>query len=74
MFVSPPPGVDWLQVCGPTAQTSTRTEDVDWAVLRVGDEAVAKATSKRPVASKHRSAIFTLSDDDTEEGENADIF
>ena len=74
MFVSPPPGVDWPQVGGPTAQTSTRTEDVDWAVLGVGEEAAAKAAGKRPAASKRQQAIFTLSDDETEEGEDANIF
>jgi len=74
VFVSPPPSVDWPQVGGPTAQTSTRTEDIDWAVLGVGEEAAAKAAGKRSVASKRRQAIFTLSDDDTKEGENAYIF
>jgi len=44
------------------------------AVLGVGEEAAAKAAGKRPAASKRRQAIFTLSDDDTEEGENVDIF
>ena len=72
--MSPPPGVDWPQVAGPTAQTSARTEDVDWVVLRVGEEAAAKAAGKRPAASKRRQAIFTLSDDDVEEGEDADTF
>ena len=71
MFVSPPPGVDWPQVAGPTAQTSAGIEDVDWAVLRVGEEAAARAAGKWPAASKHRQAIFTLSDDETED---ADIF
>jgi len=71
VFVSPPPGVDWPQVAGPTAQTSAGIEDVDWAVLGVGEEAAAKAAGKRPAASKRRQAIFTLSDDDTED---ADIF
>ena len=71
MFVSPPPGVDWPQVAGPTAQTSARIEDVDWAMLRVGEEAAAKAAGKRPTASKRRQAILTLSDDNTED---ADIF
>ena len=69
MFVSPPPGVDWPQVAGPTAQTSAGIEDVDWAMLGVGEEAVAKAAGKRPVASKHRQAIFTLSDDETEDAD-----
>ena len=63
MFVSPPPGVDWSQVA-----------DLDWAVLGVGEEAAAKAAGKRPAASKCRQAIFTLSDDDAEEGEDADTF
>ena len=71
MFVSPPPGVEWPQVAGPTAQTSTRTEDVDWAVLGVGEEAIARAAGKRSAASKRRQAIFTLLDDETED---ADIF
>ena len=69
--MSPPPGVDWPQVAGPTAQTSAGIEDVDWTVLGVGEEAAARATGKRPVASKRRQAIFTLSDDETED---ADIF
>jgi len=43
-------------------------------VLGVGEEAAAKVAGKRPAASKRHQAIFTLSDDDTEEGENADIF
>ena len=71
MFVSPPPGVDWPQVADPTTQTSIGGEDIDWAMLRVGEEAAAKVAGKRPVASKHRQAIFTLSDDETED---ADIF
>ena len=66
MFVSPPPGVDWPQVASPTAQTSTRIKDVNWAVLGVGEEATARAAGKRPAASKRRQAIFTLSDDETE--------
>jgi len=69
--MSPPPGVDWPQVAGPTAQTSAGTEDVDWAVLRVGEEAAAKAAGKRPAASKRHQVIFTLSNDDTED---VDIF
>ena len=69
--MSPPPGVDWPQVAGPTPQTSARAEDVDWAVLGVGEEATARAAGKRPVAKKHRQAIFPLSDDETED---ADIF
>ena len=69
--MSPPPSVDWPQVAGPTAQTSAGIEDIDWAVVGVGEEAAAKAAGKRPVASKHRQAIFTLSDDETED---ADIF
>ena len=43
-------------------------------MLGVGEEAAAKAAGKQPAVSKHRQAIFTLSDDDTEEGEDADIF
>ena len=43
-------------------------------MLGVGEEAAAKAAGKRPVASKRRQAIFTLSYDDAEEGEDADIF
>ena len=71
MIVSPPPGVDWPQVADPTAQSSARVEDVDWAVLEVGEEVAAKVVGKRPATSKRRQAIFTLSDDDTED---ADIF
>ena len=52
MFVLPPPGVDWPQVADPTTQTSAGVEDVDWAMLRVGEEAAAKAAGKQPVASK----------------------
>ena len=40
-------------------------------MLGVGEEATAKAAGKRPAASKRRQAIFTLSDDETED---ADIF
>ena len=58
--------MDWPQVAGPTAQTSTRIEDVDWVIIGVGEEAMARAAGKRPAASKHRQAIFTLSDDETE--------
>ena len=47
---------------------------MDWAVLGVGEEAAARAAGKQPTTSKHHQAIFTLSDDDTEEGEDADIF
>ena len=71
MFVSPPLGVDWPQVAGPTTQTNARIKDVDWAVLGVGEEAMARAAGKRPAASKRRQAIFPLSDDETED---ADIF
>ena len=74
MFVSPPPGVDWPQRAVPATQTSVGIEDVDWAVLGAGEEAAAKAAGKRPVASKRRQAIFTLSDDDAEEGEDAGTF
>ena len=37
----------------------------------MGEEAAPRATGKRPAASKRRQAIFTLSDDETED---ADIF
>ena len=40
-------------------------------MLRVEEEAAAKAAGKQPAASKRRQAIFTLSDDETED---ADIF
>ena len=69
--MSPPPSVDWPQVAYPTTQTSTEGEDMDWAVLGVGEETTARATGKRSAASKHRQAIFTLTDDETED---ADIF
>ena len=69
MFVSPTPSVDWPQVAGPTAQTSAGIEDVDWTVLGVGEEAAARATGKRPAASKRRQAIFTLSDGETEDAD-----
>ena len=52
--------------CRPNRQTSARIEDVDWAVLGVGEEATTRAAGKRPAASKRRQAIFTLSDDETE--------
>ena len=71
MFVSPPPSVDWPQVADPTTQTSIGGEDMDWAVLGVGEEAAARAAGKQPATSKRRQAILTLSDDDTED---ADIF
>ena len=58
--------MDWPQVVGPTPQTSARIEDVDWVVLRVGEEVTARGAGKRPAASKRRQAIFTLSDDETE--------
>ena len=41
-------------------------------MLGAGEEAAAKAAGKRPAASKRRQAIFTLSNDDAEEGEDAD--
>ena len=63
--------MDWPQIAGSTAQTSASTEDVDWAVLGVGEDATARAAGKRPAANKHRQAIFPLSDDETED---ADIF
>ena len=65
--MSPPPGVDWPQIANPTTQTSIEGEDVDWAMLGVGEEAAAKAAGKWPAASKRRQAILTLSDDDTED-------
>ena len=71
VFVSPPPGVDWPQVVSPTTQTSARIEDVDWAILGVGEEVAARAAGKRPAASKRCQAIFTLTYDETED---ADIF
>ena len=74
MFVSPPPGVDWPQGAVPATQTSVGIEDIDWAMLGAREEAAAKAAGKRPAASKRRQEIFTLSDDDTEEGEDVDIF
>ena len=54
MFVSPPPSVDWPQVVDPTTQTSVEIEDedIDWAVLRAGEEAAALAAGKRPTAPK----------------------
>ena len=69
--MSPPLGVDWPQIAGSTAQTSARAEDIDWAILGVGEEATARAAGKRPATSKRRQAIFPLSDDETED---ADIF
>ena len=72
--MSPPPGADWPQGAILATQTSIGIEDIDWAVLGAGEEAAAKAAGKRPAASKRRQAIFTLSDDDIEEGEDADIF
>ena len=69
--MSPPHGVDWPQVAGPTAQTRAGIEDVDWAVLGIGEETTTRAAGKWPVASKRRQVIFTLSDDETED---ADIF
>jgi hypothetical protein len=63
--------VDWPQVTSPTAQTSARAEDVDWAVLGVREEATARAAGKRLTANKRRQAIFPLLDDEIED---ADIF
>ena len=65
MFVSPPPRVEWPQGGGPTTQTSVdiEDEDVDWAMLGVGEEAVALATGKQPATpkqSKKRSATTLL--------------
>ena len=74
MFVSPPPGVDWPQGAVPATQTSVGIEDVDWAVLEAREEAAAKAAGKQPATSKRRLVIFTLSDDDAEEGEDAGTF
>ena len=42
-------------------------------MLGVGEEAATKAAGKQLVTSKRRQAIFTLSDNDTEEGEDANI-
>ena len=70
VLVSPPPGMDWPQVAGPTDQTSARVEDVNWGAFGVGEEATARAAGKQPAASKRRQAIFNLSDD---EAEDADI-
>ena len=69
--MSPPPGVDWPQIAGSTTQTSASTEDIDWAVLGVGEDVTAKIASKWPDVNKRRHAIFPLSDDETED---ADIF
>jgi hypothetical protein len=71
VFVSPPPGVEWPQATGPTAQPSARTDDVHWAVLETVEDASTRAAGKRPAASKRCQAIFPLSDD---EAEDADIF
>ena len=43
-------------------------------MLGAREKAAAKAAGKRPVASKRHQAIFTLSDNDVEEGEDADTF
>ncbi|XP_066344439.1 uncharacterized protein [Miscanthus floridulus] len=71
VFVSPPPGVEWPQATGPTAQTSARTDGVHWAVLETVEDASTRAAGKRPAASKRRQAIISQSDD---EAEDADIF
>ena len=65
MFVSPPPRVEWPQGVDPTTQTSVEIEDedVDWAVLGAGEEAMDKAAGKRlaaPNQSKKRSATSLL--------------
>ena len=64
MFVSPPPRVEWPQGADPTIQTSIEIEDedVDWAVLGAGEEAAAKAASKRPAAPKQskKRSVTTL--------------
>ena len=67
MFVSPPPEVEWPQGAGPTTQTSIdiEDEDVDWAVLKAGEEAAAKATGKWPATpkqSKKRSVTTLLTE------------
>ena len=63
--MSPSPGVEWPQGANPTTQTSVEIEDddVNWAVLRAGEEAVAKTTGKRltaPTQSKKRSVTTLL--------------
>jgi len=65
VFVSPPPRVDWPQEADPTTQTSVKIEDedVNWAVLRAGEEATTKAAGKRPATpeqSKKRSVTTLL--------------
>jgi len=74
VFVSPSPGVDWPQGAILATQTSVGIKDVDWAVLRAGEEAAAKATGKQPAASKRRQAIFAWPDNGVEEGEDVDTF
>ena len=64
MFLSPPPRVEWPQGADPTTQTSVeiKDEDVDWAVLGAGEEAVAKAAGKRPATPKQskKRSVTTL--------------
>ena len=64
MFVSPPPGVEWPQGANPTTQTSVEIEDddIDWAFLGAGEEAVAKTAGKRPIAPKQskKRSVTTL--------------
>ena len=65
MFVSPPPGVEWLEGGGPTTQTSVdiEDEDINWVVLGAGEETAALAAGKRPATpkqSKKRSATSLL--------------
>ena len=64
VFVSPPPGVEWPQGADPTTQTSVKIEDEDinWVVLRAGEDAAAKAASKRPAAPKQskKRSVTTL--------------
>ena len=43
-------------------------------MLGAREEAAAKAAGKQPATSKRRLVIFTLSDDDAEEGEDAGTF
>ena len=67
MFVSPPPRVQWPQGADPTTQTSVEIEDedVDWAELGAGAEAMAKTAGKRlaaPKQSKKRSVTTLLTE------------
>ena len=62
--MSPPPRVEWPQGADPTTQTSVEIEDedVNWALLRAREEAVAKAAGKRPATPKQskKRSITTL--------------